>query len=164
MDVSFRPIMDDDFQGVCDLIPSEEELFLIYDRGRYPLTIPQVRKLVENRMEPTVMLHRGVVVGFACYYNYREGRSVFIGNIVVDRSVRGKGLGKRLVSYMIDRAFHGHNLLNVRLHVYSRNLVALLVYNALGFQPYAMKAQKDYKGDPVMFLSLGLRRDAWLGR
>lgn len=161
MEVSFRSIVEDDFQAVCELIPSEEELFLVYDRGKFPLTVAEVAKLVERRMDPIVMVCRGAVVGFACYYNYQEGRSVFIGNIVIDRSVRGQGLGKRIVTYMIDRAFSLLNLQSVRLHVYNRNLPALLVYNGLGFQPYAMKVQRDYKGEPVIFLSLGLRRDAW---
>jgi ribosomal protein S18 acetylase RimI-like enzyme len=161
MDVSFRAIVEDDFQTVCDLLPSEEELFLVYAQGKYPLTIPQVGRLVETRMEPTVMLHRGRVVGFGDFYNYRAGRSVFVGNIVIDQSERGKGLGKRLVCHMIDRAFSGHDLPSVRIHVYNRNLRALLLYSALGFSPYAMKVNRDYKGDPVLLLSLRLSRDAW---
>jgi ribosomal protein S18 acetylase RimI-like enzyme len=161
MDVSFRPIVEDDFQAICDLIPSEEELFLIYDRGKYPLTVPQVRRLVGKRMEPTVMLHRDRVVGFSDFYNHREGRSVFIGNIVIDPALRGMGLGKRLVSYMIDRAFTGHDLPSVQLHVCNRNLSALLLYNKLGFQPCAMKVKTDYKGDRVLVINLRLKRDAW---
>ncbi|HVI03044.1 MAG TPA: GNAT family N-acetyltransferase [Enhygromyxa sp.] len=164
MDVSFRPIVEQDFEAICTLVTSEEELFLVYDRGKYPLTTGQVRRLTENRMEPTVMLHHGRVVGFGCYYSYREAKSAFIGNIVLDRSMRGKGLGKRLVSHLIDRAFGDHDLPLVKLHVYTRNLPALLLYSALGFQPYAMKVLEDYEGDPVLLLSLGLSRDAWLGR
>jgi ribosomal protein S18 acetylase RimI-like enzyme len=164
MDVSFRSIVEDDFQTICDLMPSQEELFLIYDRGRYPLTVSQVRKLVEHRMDPTVMLHRGEVVGFGDFYNYCEGKSVFIGNIVVDRSLRGKGLGRRLVCYLIARAFNEYDLPSVRMHVYSRNAPALLLYSKLGFQPCAMKVKIDYAGEPAMCLSLQLRRDTWLGR
>jgi ribosomal protein S18 acetylase RimI-like enzyme len=109
------------------------------------------------------MLHRGTVVGYGNFYNLREGRSVFIGNIVIDRSLRGNGLGKQLVNYLIGRAFHAYDLPSVKLHVYNRNLPALLLYSALGFQPYAMKVERDYEGDPVMLLSLRLNRDAWLG-
>lgn len=161
MDVSFRAIVEDDFQTICDLIPSEEELFLVYAQGKYPLTAAQVRKLVDNRMEPTVMVHRDEIVGFGDFYNYRIGRSVFIGNIVVDRSLRGQGLGRRLVCHMIDRAFDGYDLPSVKLHVYNRNLPALLLYDTLGFQPCAMKVKRDYKGDRVMQLCLRLNRDAW---
>lgn len=161
MTTCFRAVREDDFQAICNLIPSEEELFLIYAQGRYPLDIKQVKTLVDKRMEPTVMLHDGEVVGFGNFYWYREQKSVFIGNIVLDRTLRGKGFGKRLVSHMIDLAFTKYNLPQVRLHVYNRNLKALLLYQALGFKPYTMKPQKDYNGDPVMMMSLRLRRDTF---
>ncbi len=115
-------------------------------------------------MEPTVMVHCGRVVGFGDYYNYQQGATLFIGNIVIDRTVRGQGLGKRLVCYLIDRAFNHHGVQSVRIHVYNRNLTALLLYHALGFHPYAMKVKRDYRGNPVMMLSLRLSRDAWRGQ
>lgn len=164
MDVRFRPIVEDDFQAVCDLVRSEEELFLFYDAARHPFTVPQVRKLVETRMDPLVMLHRGEVVGFGDFYGHRERRSIFVGNIVLDRSLRGKGLGKRLVSYMIDRAFSEHDLERVCLHVYSRNLAGLLLYHALGFRPFGMKVRRDYRGEAALLLTLGLSREAWSAR
>jgi len=163
MDVSFRPIVEDDFQTLCDLIPSEEELFWVYAHGKYPLTIPQVRRLVDNRMEPTVMLHDDRVVGFADFYSYRKARSVFIGNVVIAPSMRGQGLGKRLVCRMIDRALRGLDLPLVKLHVYNRNLRALIMYGAMGFVPYAMKVARDYRREPAMMFSLCLSRDEWLG-
>lgn len=164
MDVDFRAIVEDDFQSICDLLPSAEELFLVYAQGKFPLTIPQVKKLVDNRMEPTVMLHRGRVVGFANFYNHREAKSAFIGNIVIDRSLRGQGLGRQLVCHMIDRAFREHDLPSVKLHVYNRNLPALLLYASLGFRPYAMQVKQDYKGDPVLLFILRLDRAEYPGR
>ena len=161
LDVSFRAIAEDDFQTLCDLLPSEEELFLVYAQGRHPFTIPQVRRLLEIRMEPTVMVHRGKVVGFGDFYNYCAGQSVFIGNIVIDQSVRGQGLGKRLICYLIDRAFNDLDLPIVKIHVYNRNLTALLLYSALGFQPYAMKVKQDYERKPVIMFSLRLTRATW---
>ena len=160
--VRFRPIAEDDYQAVCDLIPSEEELFLIYAQGTYPLTFGQMKHLVEIRMEPTVLVHDEKVAGFANFYSYRKGRSVVIGNVVIDPALRGQSLGKQLVSHMIKRAFDEYDLPRVRIHVYNRNLRALLLYGSLGFRPTAMRPQKDYKGDPVMLLTLRLRRDDWL--
>lgn len=164
MDVRFRPIVEDDFQTLCDLISSEEELFLVYAQGKHPLTVPQVRELVDIRMEPTVMEHADRVVGFANFYGYKEGKSVVIGNVVVDPSLRGKGLGRRLVSHMVDLAFDRYDLPSVRIHVYNRNLGALLLYGAMDFKPYAMKVKTDYAGDPAMMFTLRLRREAWRDR
>lgn len=164
MDVSFRPIVEDDFEPLCDLVASEEELFVFYDKGNWPLTVPQVRRLIGKRMEPTVMLHRGKVIGFGDFYNYVKGRSVFIGNIAIAPSARGKGLGRRLVSHLLDRAFRGHDLPSARMHVYGRNLPALRLYAKMGFAPYAMKIKSDYRGDPALVLNLRLRRDQWRPR
>lgn len=100
------------------------------------------------------------VAGFANFYGYREARSVVIGNVVVDPSLRGKGWGKLLVRHMIDLAFRKYDLPRVKIHVYNRNLAGLLFYRSLGFKPYNMKAKKDYKGDIVVLFSLVLRRDA----
>jgi ribosomal protein S18 acetylase RimI-like enzyme len=157
--VRFRRVVPDDYRPICDMLPSEEELFLVYAQGKYPLTVEQVAALVEKRTEPTVMLLDDRVIGFANFYGYKERRSVVIGNVVVDSSLRGKGLGKLLVSYMIDLAFRRYDLPRVKLHVYNRNLAGLLFYRSLGFEPYAMKPKKDYRGDTVVMFTLVLRRD-----
>ncbi|MGH8223911.1 MAG: GNAT family N-acetyltransferase [Woeseiaceae bacterium] len=160
MRVEFRKVSPDDYQAICDLMPDQEELFLIYAQGKHPLTVKQVEALVKKRMEPTVMLVDGRVAGFVNFYGYRDKRSVFIGNVVVDASLRGRGFGKRLVGHMIDLAFHKYDLPRVKLHVYDRNLGALLFYNRLGFKPYNMKEKKDFKGRSVVMFSLALSRDA----
>ena len=158
MQIEFRPVKEGDYPAICDLMPDEEELFLIYAQGKHPLTVEQVDKLVQKRMEPTVLIYDGEVRGFGNFYWYKPGKSVFIGNIVVDKSLRGLGLGKRLVKHMIELAFDKYNLPRVNIHVYNRNLQALLLYEALGFRPYAMRPKRDYKGDPVLMLSLRLKR------
>jgi ribosomal protein S18 acetylase RimI-like enzyme len=160
MRVRFRSVVADDFQAICDMISSEEELFLVYAQGKHPLTVEQVEALVEIRTEPTVMLLDDKVVGFGNFYGYKKGRSVVIGNVVIDPSLRGKGLGKLLVGHMIDLAFRKYDLPRVKIHVYNRNLSGLLSYISLGFKPYAMKARKDYKGDTVVLFTLALKRDA----
>lgn len=156
--VEFRPVREEDYPAICELMPNEEELFLIYAQGNYPLTVDQVDKLVKKRMDPTVLIHDGAVRGFGNFYWYKPGKSVFIGNVVVDKSLRGIGLGKKLVNHMIGKAFHQYDLPRVNIHVYNRNLQALLLYQALGFRPYAMRPKKDHNGDPVIMLSLRLKR------
>lgn len=157
--ITFRRVTVDDYQPICDLIPDEEELFLFYAQGKYPLTVKQVKALVKKRLEPTVMLLDNQVAGFANFYGYKERRSVFIGNVVLDRSLRGMGLGKLIVQHMANLAFHKYDLPSVRLHVYNRNLPALLLYYGIGFRPYAMKVKNDYRGDAVIMFSLRLNRD-----
>lgn len=158
--VTIRQAASDDFQAICNLIPNEEELFLVYPKGKYPLTLEQVEKLFQRRLEPTVLLTEGKVAGFGDFYRYKRGKSVFIGNVVIDRSQRGRGLGKEIVLHLIQLAFREHDLPKVRISVFSRNAAALLLYGSLGFKPYAMEEQRDFRGDRVALLHLSLKRDA----
>ena len=148
-----------DYQAICDLIPSEEELFLIYPEGTYPLTVEQVEKLFNKRWDPTVLLDDGKVIGFANFYSYRKGRSVYIGNVVIDRSQRGRGLGKQIILYLIEKAFDDYALPEVRIAVFSQNTSALLLYAALGFRPYRVREKRDFDGNRVALIQLRLRRD-----
>ena len=156
----FRRIVEDDYRAICDLVATEEELFLFYAQGRFPLTVGQVGKLVARRMEPTVMDCDGSVAGFGNFYGYREGRSVVIGNVIIDPALRGRGLGRRFVQRMIDLAFDRYDLPSVKIHVYNRNLPALALYGELGFRPCAMKVKRDYAGERVMLFTLRLKRAA----
>ena len=160
MAVTFRQAASEDFQAICDLILDEEELFLVYPEGRYPLTVEQIQKLFRRRIEPTVLLTDGKLAGFACFYGYKKERSVFIGNVVIDQSQRGKGLGEEIVNHMIDLAFWKYELPRVRISVYNRNTTALLLYGSLGFKPYGMNVEQDYIGERVVNLHLRLKRSA----
>ena len=156
--VSFRDVREEDYPGICRMVRDEEELFLANDKGTYPFTVEQLKELLRRREEPTALMAEGVLAGFADFYRLRKARSVFIGNVMIDPAHRGKGLGRRLMEHMIRLAFVDHDLPKVRVHVYSRNQAALLLYGQLGFKPYGMKIKPDYRGKPAVLLSLSLTR------
>lgn len=159
MSVKFRSLLPIDHQAVCDLILDKEELFQVYPKGLFPFTIDQFVAMLARRVEPTVLTIDGDVAGFAAFYQLRKARSVFIGNVVVDRSRRGVGLGRKLVSYMSEMAFAKNGLPEVRISVYNRNTRALTLYTSLGFKPYAIQSKIDPSGDRVALVSLSLRRE-----
>lgn len=157
MAVMLRLANSDDFGPVCDLFHNKEELFLVYPEGKYPLTIKQMQALIKRRLEPTVLLCDGRIAGFGALYGLRPEKSVFIGNIVIDQSIRGKGLGKTIVSHLMDVAFRKYELPVVRISVYSHNVGALLLYGKLGFKPYAVQEKTDQDGERVALLHLRLK-------
>jgi len=157
MPVEIRPLLPDDHQAVCDLILDEQELFLVYPKGEFPLTVDQFEAMLARRVEPTVLLTKGKVAGFAAFYRLRKARSVFIGNVIVDPSQRGSGLGRNLVSHMCELAFGKYQLPEVRISVYNRNTRALILYTSMGFNPYAIQARRDPRGNWVALISLSLR-------
>ncbi len=154
----FRPATEDDFAAICDLISNREELFLVYPAGQYPLTVEQLADLTEKRREMTVATEGTVVVGFANFYDLDPGRSVFIGNVVVAKALRGRGLGRLLVTEMINKAFGAYNLPEVRLSVFAGNHTALLLYAGLGFAPYRVDQRLDGEGRRLALIHMRLYR------
>lgn len=108
--LTYRPALEQDYPFIVNLIPDEEELFLVYPAARFPFTIEQVLQLAQQRLELTVASDGDRVVGFGNLYDYQPGKYVFIGNIYLLKQFRGAGHGKLLVCHMIELAF---NKLNV---------------------------------------------------
>jgi len=139
----FREATEKDFELICNLIKSKDELFLVYPGGKYPLTVSQVKKLSEVREELTVAVDSNEIIGFANLYNYEPNQSAFIGNVIVEKNHRGRGIGKEIVSYMLSKAHDKYTLPEVRISVFSDNTPALLLYSKLGFNPYEIEERTN---------------------
>ena len=156
-----REANESDFESIVRLIPSQEELFYVYPKGRHPFTVDQLRGLAETRTELTVLVEGGEVVGFANLYNLETPKSVFIGNVVVGRTERGKGYGRRLVTHMIEKAFDKYGVDEVRISVFNDNTPALLLYAGMRFTPYAVDERSDPSGNRVALIHMGLNRSRY---
>jgi hypothetical protein len=51
----FRPASEHDYPAIAALVKSPQELFRVYPRGSYPLTVEQLRTLAAARRELTVV-------------------------------------------------------------------------------------------------------------
>lgn len=158
----FTEAIEDDFEGICRLIRSEDELFKVYPGGHYPLTIDQVRELSKFRKDLTVAVDEvRNVLGFANLYNFELGKTAFVGNVVIDPDYRGKGLGKSIVSHMLQKAFGKYNLPEVQISVFSENTPALLLYSGFGFIPYGIEERRDPRGRKVALVHMRLERNQY---
>lgn len=45
MTITFRPAVAADYPAICAMVPTEDELFLVYPRGRFPLSAEQLQGL-----------------------------------------------------------------------------------------------------------------------
>lgn len=151
----FREATEKDFEDIANLIKSEEELFLVYPSGKFPLNVAQVKELYEARKDFTVATYHDKVVGFANLYDYLEGQYIFIGNVVIEEKYRGKGYGKALVDHMIALA-SAYKLPEIRISVFSDNTSALLLYTEFGFELYESKEQNNHLGNSVTLLHMRL--------
>jgi len=154
----FREATEDDFDGICSLITSKEELFLVYPSGKYPFTVEQVVELSQARKELTVAVDGIEIIGFANLYDYDPGKSAFIGNVVIDKNHRGKGIGKAIVLYMLKIAYEKLNLPEIRISVFSENTAAILLYSGVGFVPYEIEERKDSNSKKVALVHMKKKR------
>ena len=155
----FREAVQADYEGICMLVPTEHELYLVYPRGTHPFTVDQVRHLSELRKELTVAADDAKIVGFANLYDFKDKERAFIGNVVIEKSARGRGLGKQLIDHMLKVAFTKYDLSEVHISVFSNNVPALLLYSKLGFQPYSIEERHNYETKRVALIHMKLGRD-----
>ncbi len=155
--IEYRVATDRDFGQICALIRNEDELFRIYPGGHFPFTVSQLRELARERMELTVADREGKVVGFANLYDNGEGK-IFIGNLVVDVSCRGEGIGRGLVQHMLERAYRYLGLEEVCISVFGDNTPALLLYSSMGFSPYDIEERTDPHGVRTALIHMQARR------
>ncbi len=155
--MDIRPATQEDYKAIVSLVPNREELFLVYPKGKHPFTVSQLQELAESRTELTVAVQEGRVIGFANLYDLQPGKWAFIGNVVIHREFRGSGLGQKLVAHMVQIAFANYQLSEVRISVFNGNTPALLLYDGLGFKPYALEERSDPAGNRVALIHMRLR-------
>ncbi len=156
--MELRAATPSDFEAIVRLVPSREELFLVYPGGTHPFSVDQLRALAEARKELTVAVRNGEVVGFANLYDIEPGCWAFIGNVVVSGACRGQGVGRAVVTHMIRAALEAHGVPEVRISVFSGNTPALLLYANLGFTPFAIEERRNPSGGRVALLHMALRQ------
>jgi ribosomal protein S18 acetylase RimI-like enzyme len=156
--MEFRKATEQDYDAIVQLIPSEEELFLVYPKGKHPFTVEQLRSLAETRKELTLVIDGGEVIGFANLYDVQPGQWAFIGNVVVSKTLRGRGIGRALVVHMIRQAFALYDVKEVRISVFNHNTPALLLYRDLNFEPYAIDERTSPSGSRAGLIHMRLLR------
>lgn len=157
-DIELRTAVRRDYPQIVDLVSSREELFLVFPSGRWPLDLRQLERLAEHRLDLTVCVVEDTVIGFANLYDKQPRAWAFVGNVVVHRDFRGRGIGRQLVRYMLDLVFGEHDLPEARISVFSDNIPALKLYQGLGFSQFATETRTRPSGRPATLLHLRLTR------
>jgi len=155
----FREATREDFPAISRLVTSPEELLLAFPTAAFPLTVKKLRYTVEKRLDLTVATIGGTVIGFANLYDLTPGQRVFIGNVIVKKTCRGRGIGRDLLGYMLDRVFTVHELPQARISVFAHNEPALSLYRRLGFQVFAEEQRETPSGHRLRLLHMLLNRD-----
>jgi RimJ/RimL family protein N-acetyltransferase len=156
--LQFRPAGEEDYPAIGGLVTSEEELFCVYPRGHYPFDVQQIRVLARERHELTVAIVKGKVVGFTNLYDMEAQYQAFIGNVIIEKTLRGCGIGRKMIGVMLKFCFEKHCLPKVNISVFSHNIPALVLYSRLGFSPFDLEERQDFAGQKTVMIHMTLPR------
>jgi ribosomal protein S18 acetylase RimI-like enzyme len=156
LEFTIRAYKDSDVEVVYDLFRQLDD----YHAGRYPqqfifLDEPASREFSRIRMEkmPDILVAetKGKVIGFIQLVIAetrdipvnRKKRFVLIENISVDKSHRGKGVGKALVENAKDWAYQ-KGILCMRVGAYATNEPAVGLYKKAGFKELTVNMEINF--------------------
>jgi ribosomal protein S18 acetylase RimI-like enzyme len=158
MNLSYRPVEEQDIPRICSFPRSEEELFFFFPAATWPLTHEQLRNSIAQRSDSTVIEQDGQVVGFANFYHWATEGTCTIGNVIIDPEARAGGIGGHLIRHMIGIAVSKHRAAEVTLSCFNQNVAGLLFYPKLGFTPYAIDERKNKQGERVALIHMRYTR------
>lgn len=155
--IECRQANDADYPSIINMLSNRDELFLVFPRASHPFDQAQMQSLSQDREYLTVLTVENEVAGFANFYDINEDRFAFIGNVIVHRDFRGRGLSRRLLACMMDIGFNKLRVPELRVSVFSHNTPAVLLYNNIGFKPYAIEQRRDFDDNPVALLHMSYK-------
>ena len=132
--------IDNDFDVIRTWITDERtHMMWCADLVPYPLEKEKLRLFLSEISgkfgdSPFVAADdEGRVVGFYCYSLNHETHEGMLKFVIVDASVRGKGIGKEMIRIAVRKAFSDSEALAVQLNVFSENAGARRCYEGVGF-------------------------------
>jgi len=149
-----RPFEYKDLTDICKFPQDENELYFMYPKADFPLTIEQLQMSINNRSDSTVVLLDNVVIGFANFYETKIGQYCSIGNVIINPLFRGKGAGIYLIGIMENIAIKKYNANEIHISCFNQNVTGLLLYNKLGYLPYEIEKRLDKKSLPVALIKM----------
>lgn len=156
--LSYRPLEAVDMEKVCQLPQSEEELFFMFPKADYPLSVEQLQTVVENRSDSTVILLDKEIVGFANFYEVKENNYCSIGNVIISSGFRNKGIGKYLIETMesiaLEKYLEKYNVREIHISCFNMNTKGILLYSKLGYLPYEIEERVDKNGQKVALIKM----------
>lgn len=159
MSITHRPAVEEDVQLICDFPQTEDELFFLFPKATFPLTASQLQDAIAQRSDSTVVELDGEVVAFANFYHWETNGTCSIGNVIVSPLARGLGVGRYLIEQMIDLAFSKYKADEIAISCFNQNVIGLLLYTKLGFQPYTIEERIDLRGNRVALIHMRLPRN-----
>lgn len=152
--LSYRTANPTDLGTICSLPQNAEELFFMFPKVEYPLTVNQLEAAINNRYDSTVILLNEEVVGFANFYEVQENQYCSIGNAIINSNYRNQGIGTFLIKTMEQIAIEKYNVSEIHLSCFNTNTKGILLYTKLGYVPYEIEKRIDKAENPIALIKM----------
>ena len=136
-----RKYKNTDANIILSWIKNEREFRLwSADRyGDYPILPEDITNNYISNMQssfyPLTLEDDGKIIGHLIIRKPNENEDVMrLGFIIVDRSIRGKGYGRKIIEEAIKYSQENFNIHNFSLGVFTNNESAYYCYKAVGFE------------------------------
>ncbi|OPA75395.1 GNAT family N-acetyltransferase [Paenibacillus selenitireducens] len=140
---SYRTLSNEDLEAICMFPQSVEELLYVSPKFKFPLSPNQIIELLENRVEPTVIVqeYTGDLIAYANLYGIEED-TCWLGNVIVSPKYRGCGTAEVLLNVMINKAKEKYGIKKLLLSCHNTNSRGLAFYYKNGFKPCDIRITK----------------------
>jgi len=156
--LSYRTVESFDFETVCALPQNLEELFFMFPKAEYPLTVNQLEAAVKSRFDSTVILYDEEIVGFANFYEVNRNDYCSIGNVIVKSNFRKKGIGGFLIETMENIGIERYNVSEFRLSCFNTNTNGILLYSKLGYKPYEIEKRISRENEILALIKMNKKK------
>ena len=158
--LAYRPFAEEDAKFISRFPQSAEELFFLFPKALFPLDPEQLMEQTRRQPCPTVALWKDAVVGYINFIEVRKKRFCTIGNLVVDPAHRRKGVGARLIQFMMRKSVEQFGARFVHASCFSHNTPAYQLCAKLGFIPADMALRPATDGEMVLLVNLHRRAES----
>ena len=103
----------------------------------------------DGRYTPVALYYQHNLCGFAMYglFEEKNQKRVWFDRYLISSAYQGKGLGKRFARLLMDFLIKEYQQKSLYLSVYEDNIVAIKLYQQLGFK---FNGEIDNNGEKVM--------------
>ena len=149
-----RAVENNDLDIISKFPQNEDELYFMFPKAVFPLTVDQMQTSIDSRYDSTVILCNDIIVGFANFYEAIVDQHCSIGNVIVNPLFRGKGAGKYLIGVMESIAIKKYTVSEIHISCFNLNVIGLLLYHKLGYFPYDIEKWIDKKSNQAVLIKM----------
>lgn len=137
--LAHRPVTHADIPRICRFADTRETLFYFFPHARFPLTPQQFQVNIHSRFHATAILADDALIGFGNLFHHPNNGRRYLGNLIIDPTRRGRGVGRYLGQTLISLGFQDQQVDTLYLCCFNGNIRGLKLYHGLGFQPFEME-------------------------